>query len=368
MSVATTAEPPPIAALTECVVVPRFIARASSRSGAEAESLVRAAGVPSVLRDPDTARSPSSGTFQLWREVLGRTGRADAGLLAAGQFRHGQFDLVDYLMSTAPTLGEGLALAASHLHLLSSSSTLSVQEDGDEVTVTYGILRPDSELRWVVAEFVLGVLVEQMRNSTGRALSPLRVTFAHAAPPRTTAHTDRFGTAQVEFGAGADTVTLHRSALRLPTATADPALAAIIRRNAAAFPPPRTPAAGPVPGLRPAIMAQLAEGRPSLATTARRLAVSPRTLQRRLAESGTTWRAELDAVRRECSAGLRHAGTGSAQRAAARLGFAESRSLRRAMSRWNAQEAGRTAGAAARTTAPPAGQQKPQPTEGTPTP
>lgn len=356
MPMPTTADPPPTAALTECVVVPRFIARAASRGGAEAESLVRAAGVPSVLRDPETARSPSSGTFRLWREVLGRTGRPDAGLLVAEQYRHGRFDLVDYLISTAPTLGEGLALAAAHLHLLSSSSTLTVEESGDEVTLTYGILRPDSELRWVVAEFVLGVLMEQMRYGTGKALVPLRVTFAHPAPPRTAAHADRFGAGRVHFSAEADSLTLHRGALHLPMATADPALAAIIRRNAAAFPPPRAVAAGPVPGLRSAITAQLAQGRPSLAATARRLAVSPRTLQRRLAEAGTTWRAELDAVRRERAAGLRYAGTGSAQRAAARLGFAEPRSLRRAVNRWSAHDAGRAAGG------------PPQTAEGTPTP
>jgi AraC-like DNA-binding protein len=355
MPMPTTAEPPPTE-LTECVVVPRFIARAATRGGAEAESLVRAAGVPTVLRDPDTARSPSSGTFRLWREVLDRTGRTDAGLLAAEQYRHGQFDLVDYLISTAPTLGEGLALAAAHLHLLSSSSTLAVEESGDEVTLNYGILRPDSELRWVVAEFVLAVLMEQIRHGTGKALSPRRVTFAHPAPPRSTAHADRFGAARVDFAAGVDSITLHRGVLHLPMVTADPALAAIIRRNAAAVPPPRTVPAGPVPGLRSAILAQLAGGCPSLAATAYRLAVSPRTLQRRLAESGTTWRAELDAVRRERAAALKQAGTGSAQRAAARLGYAEPRSLRRAMNRWSAQDAARAAGV------------PPQEAEGTATP
>jgi transcriptional regulator GlxA family with amidase domain len=41
----------------------------------------------------------------------------------------------------------------------------------------------------------------------------------------------------------------------------------------------------------------LAEGSPSLAEIAHRLAISTRTLQRRLADHGTTWRAELDAAR-----------------------------------------------------------------------
>ncbi|WUH94937.1 AraC family transcriptional regulator [Streptomyces sp. NBC_00433] len=340
----SAAEPAATAPLTDCVVVPRFIARAAARDGAEADALVRAAGLPTALRAPATARMPSAGTFRLWREVLTRTGRPDAGLLTAMRYRHGFFDLVDYLISTAPTLGEGLALGARHVHLVSSSSRLTTEVSGDEVTVTYDILRPDHEMHGVVAEFVLAVLTGQFRHGTGRALSPTRVSFAHQAPRRTTAYADSFGSARVDFGAPADTITLHRRDLALPMVTADPALAAIIKRSAAAFPPPRRGPADPLPGLRTAILAQLADGRPSLDSTARRLAVSPRTLQRRLAESGTTWRAELDTVRRERSAGLRRSGAESAQRAATRLGFAETRSLRRAMNRWDARDTGPAAG------------------------
>lgn len=345
---AAAAEPAGTAPLTDCVVVPRFIARSAARSGTEAEAMVRAAGTPGVLGAPDTARSPSAGTFRLWREVLQRTGRADAGLLTALEYRHGSFDLFDYLLSTAPTLGDGLALAATHVHLVSSSSGFTTEESGDEVTVAYEILRPDEELRGVVAEFVLAVLVGHLRHDTGRALSPTRVSFAHRAPRRTAGYADCFGGAAVDFGAPADSITLHRGDLALPMATADPVLAAIIQRSAAAFPPPPQGPADPLPGLRAAVLAQLADGRPSLTGTARRLAVSPRTLQRRLAEAGTTWRAELDSVRRERSAGLRRSGSGSARHAAAQLGFAETRSLRRAMNRWDARGTNRAAGPAPR--------------------
>jgi AraC-like DNA-binding protein len=331
-----------VAALTDCIVVPRFIARAAARNSADAEALLTAAGLPTVLSDPDTARTPSSGTFQLWREVLTRTGRPDAGLLVAARYRTGLFDLLDYLLSTAPTLGEGLALAASHVHLVSSNSRLTTEVSGDEVTVTYRTLDGKDDLRAVVAEFVLAVLTEQLRHGTGKALSPTRVSFTHPAPQRSAGYADSFGAARIDFGAPADSITLHRRELELPMVTADPALAAIIRRTAAAYPPPRPVSDSAVPGLRTAILAQLADGRPSLTTTARRLAVSPRTLQRRLGESGTTWRAELDEVRRERSAGLRGTGAGSAQRAAAHLGFAETRSLRRAMNRWDARDPARS--------------------------
>jgi AraC-like DNA-binding protein len=71
----------------------------------------------------------------------------------------------------------------------------------------------------------------------------------------------------------------------------------------------------------------------SLPVAARRLAVSARTLQRRLADEGTTWRAEIDAARRERAASLLQQGTTS-DVTAARLGYSESRALRRALRRW----------------------------------
>lgn len=321
--------------LTECVVVPRFIATAAARGLREAEGFVRAAGLPTALHAPETARTPSAKTYRLWGAVITGTERPDAGLLSAAGYRPGLLDVFDYLLSTAPTVGEGLALAAGHIHLVSSNSFLTYEEDGDEVTVGYGVRRGDGELRGVVAEFALAVITAQLRYATATALSPRRVSFVHRAPRRQTGYTEAFGSARLGFGAEADSITLHRSDLERPLATADPALAAIMLRTAASLPVPRTVEESAVPGLREAIIDQLPDGRPSLATAARRLAVSPRTLQRRLGESGTTWRTELDAVRREQADSLDKAGSGSAQRAA-RLGFAESRSLRRARNRWEA--------------------------------
>ncbi|MGW5350773.1 AraC family transcriptional regulator ligand-binding domain-containing protein [Streptomyces sp. NPDC004031] len=342
-----TSPPPAVAAQnagpTESVALPRLIARAAATGDTQARSLLRAAGLPpGVLDGPVTARVPSMHLYRLWTEVLGRTGRQDAGLLTAAAYRHGQFDLFDYLFSTAPTLGEGLAVTGTYLHLLSDGSALATEESDEEVTITYGALLPDSELRGPVAEFVLGAFAQVIWHSTGGAVTPARVSFAHRAPRRTGGHTELFGGGRLDFGTGADSITLTRRALDTPLPGADPALAAIIRRTAAAVPPPRP--TGPLPDLRRAILTQFADGRPSLATAARQLAVSPRTLQRRLAESGTTWRAELDAVRQEFSLGLRRTGNWSAQQAAARLGYAEARSLRRARSRWGAREDGHPAG------------------------
>jgi AcrR family transcriptional regulator len=80
------------------------------------------------------------------------------------------------------------------------------------------------------------------------------------------------------------------------------------------------------------------DGDPSLSTVARHLAVSPRTLQRQLAAHGTTWRAELDALRRRRAAQARRSGTTKAASLVHLLGYADPRSVRRSLRRWEAGE------------------------------
>ncbi|MBF5000571.1 hypothetical protein IRT45_25850 [Nocardia sp. BSTN01] len=77
------------------------------------------------------------------------------------------------------------------------------------------------------------------------------------------------------------------------------------------------------------------------ASSLTRLAVSPRTLQRRLAESGTTWRRELDLARRSVAGSVAETTTQSAL--AYRLGYSDARALRRAARRWKSDIAGETA-------------------------
>jgi AraC-like DNA-binding protein len=76
----------------------------------------------------------------------------------------------------------------------------------------------------------------------------------------------------------------------------------------------------------------------SLSSMSHQLAVSPRTLQRRLREEGTSWREQIDAVRRQQATRL--LGEGKTRLSVAvRLGYRDDRTLRRAMHRWNQRRA-----------------------------
>jgi AraC-like DNA-binding protein len=84
---------------------------------------------------------------------------------------------------------------------------------------------------------------------------------------------------------------------------------------------------------RATLLASLQTGDATLSELAHRLAVSPRTLQRQLAAHGTSLRAEINTARRDLANRLSQNGATNSL-IALRLGYSDTRALRRAVRRW----------------------------------
>jgi AraC-like DNA-binding protein len=85
---------------------------------------------------------------------------------------------------------------------------------------------------------------------------------------------------------------------------------------------------------RVAIASRLAHGRPPIGAIARALHASPRTIQRRLGEQGTSYGDLIDSVRRERVESLVTAGRLSITEIAFLAGFTDVSGFRRAYKRW----------------------------------
>jgi AraC-like DNA-binding protein len=129
-------------------------------------------------------------------------------------------------------------------------------------------------------------------------------------------------------------MTLAPADLSRPLIDADAQLGAVLRERAArVIAQAATPAwAGRV---RQVITAHLADEGLSLSAAGRQLALSPRSLQRRLEAEGTTWSETVDEVRRDRAAVLLAQGF-SKTAVTARLGFSDASALRSALRRWGA--------------------------------
>jgi AraC-like DNA-binding protein len=211
-------------------------------------------------------------------------------------------------------------------------------ERGDRVEMILQ-LRSDLVRSDHLIEFVLATWVIRLRRMTGRPISPLGVDLAHAAPGRDDADHRTFFGSDVRFERGRDALVFTRDVLALPVAGANRDLTAALEQSLAR----ELAALGERGGDGIAALARdrlreaLLTGRCDVTTVSKALAMSERTLQRRLGECGTTFQALLDDVRRELALAQLERGAGTLTDLAFTLGYADLSAFSRAFRRWTGE-------------------------------
>ena len=246
----------------------------------------------------------------------------------------GELDLFDYLFTTAGTLREGLETDGRYTHLVTTRLQRRVEAETDrETTYSYRQAEPGGRGEDLCLQFSVAALCARARAATGQHVRPVRVAFAQSAPQSHRRLAEALGTRNIDFGAPVTTFTFSARDLDSPMRGADPCLARILNRIAASLPtPPSVTWHGHFQRL---LARSIAAGSPSLESVAKQMAVSPRTLQRQLAERGTTWRAELNAARQRRAEKARQSRTVSNAALARQLAYSDARSVRRALRRWD---------------------------------
>lgn len=315
----------------------RLVRDTALRVGVDPARLAGVHGTGDAVLAGELNRIPLASLVKLW-EMVAEKGPG-AGLAVAEAATLGTLTTWDYLVTTGATLADSLR-AAQPYHRLVTAAAEGFDLDYDrELTVGYRTTADDPGASAVINEYVLAYYLRRAREATGRAIVPTRVTFGHSAPRDRSMLVDAFGTGSIEFNAPADSITFAAADAAAPLPRADPMLAELLRSHADLVLASARPIPGPLETFRIALSASIAQGDASLTTVARRLAMSPRTLQRHLAEHGTTWRQEFDLARYEQARGLLAENRLSTAAIATRLGFTDDRALRKAMRRWSGTSA-----------------------------
>lgn len=318
------------AILARCVI-------ATAGDGLDARMLLHEAALPDTVLSSEYGMVSSRAYLRLWEVAEFHQQAPAVGLRIADTYRIGRFGVYDYLFSTAATVADGIAAVRECGGTMATNHEYRVDPDGTDRAHerTTALVLADGVGSGVdlTVQAAYASTVARMRYATGASITPTRITLRQQPPQTSTAFRDVFGTRDIEFDAPVDSMTFRIDDLARPLRTADPVLAAILRQHAETLSTPQLDDPSWPERVQAALMAAISEGDASLQTVARRLTVSPRTLQRRLAEADTTWRQELDRARQT----LADSADGRATRSAVahRLGYSDARALRRAARRWN---------------------------------
>lgn len=284
---------------------------------------------------PDIPRLPHDTVSAIWMAALRLTGDAQLGLHVGERVRPGSFDALGQLLMTCATLGEAAEQADRFAALVGGGGRFAARREDGGIRLLYLPFDPDWPCRRHRVEAVLTATLTFTRWLSGTHIVPHATRFRHAAPETLSEHRRIFGLTP-EFNAEDDSLLLGPDVLSLPVRQANPGLKAVLSGYVQAE-LARLDADDPLRGrLADSLRAALAAGRsPGIDAAAAALNLTPRTLQRRLAERGTSFQAEVNTLRAALAKDLLRGDPSlSIAGIAARLGFADAANFHRAFKTW----------------------------------
>lgn len=300
--------------------------------GVPVPAVLRVAGLPEDLfLSPQVNLTPAQ-FYALWTALESVTGDPAFGAAMAGQISAEIFQPPLFAALCSPDLRHAVERIAVHKRLIGPLA-LAVADVGEGLRVT--VTWPHSPVppNGLVA-FELAFIVVLARLGTRVRVLPAAITMP--SPPRGAAGAAYRELLGVPFGAGASTsVTFSAADARRPFLTANEEMWRFfepeLRRRLADLDRVESTS----DRVRAALLELLPAGRADAGAVARRLALSGRTLQRRLADEGTTFQAVLDRTRLALAHHYLDRRDITVAEVAFLLGYDEPSSFYRAFHRWS---------------------------------
>jgi len=302
------------------------------RLGLDVEELCASIGVDIEVFLDTTGRPARDASGRLWRAALVQSGDRFLGLNAAEVWEARVDHLVFLLLLSADTFGEGLTAGIRFQELLSHGRVLTFGEHPKHHALHINRIEHELPVLAHEVEFLAAILTKLFRFATDDAFVLEEVHFEHPYRGSIEKYSRAFRTT-VLFGQSRNTLLIGDDSWNLSLAHGNQVLHRELRGIAAGLHAGH-PDRSFLDSVRHRIKGLLPKGNCGVEPVATALHMTPRTLQRRLQEDGTTFRALVDATRKSIvlDGVERHQAPEEIVRHA---GFTNPRSFRRAMKRWN---------------------------------
>ncbi len=298
--------------------------------GVDGPTLLAQAGLDlAVLRANPGGRVPTDAMTRLWALATEQSDDPAMGLQVGKTSLPMHLRVMGLLIQTAPTLGHILEMAVRYQRLISTGVTVRLQQRPDAVGLEICCL-PDVILHPASIDAFVAAHVSNLRR-----LSPeggvQQVMLQRSAPADAAPWRQILG-CPVTFDQPGNIVWHHRDRLAAPLLLGDAGLwrqhETLARQELAAL-----DATPPLIQTLQGLLRANGDALPGLAELAAAVAMSERSLRRRLAELGSGYRQLVDAWRSERAGQLVRGGESLAE-VAHRLGFSDASNFSKAFRRW----------------------------------
>ena len=301
--------------------------------GIDTASVLKRAGLKAgALRNP-LGRLTLDRDNAIWREIVAATGDPAIGLRLGRYFKLHGFGIVGYLMMNVDTVFEGMQRFCKYQRLITNAYRSETIRDEDSLAyVTYyeGDWQPE---RRCTLDFIMSS-TRQLAVDVGIDIPAVKqVCFQYDRPADLAPYAAVFGNANLQFGCADTRFVFVEEAAETPVIGANPELleAFDLQAKALLAEYDRESFSDRV---RQAITQNLQGATPALGEIAGALNLSPRSLQMKLQEEGTSYQTLLDEVRKDMAIAYLRGGDLKKTEIAYLLGFSQASAFSRKFKRW----------------------------------
>ena len=287
--------------------------------------------------EPETVRSPDAylpiETYLRIQDAAAEYVHDPYFGLHMGEFAQpGSWSILGYLMMNCKTLGEAFEKTGRYQRIIGNLITVRAEPGPGKVRLVYFTPPHAPQMSRHCFEATFSSSVHLARTLSGLPINPLEVTFIYPEP-ESRAEYERIFHCPVRFGQQDNSMTLDPGLGSLPVRMANPALLAHFEQYARDFIAQMERGDSTTHAVTRIILAQLDDPSLSIKKVAREMAVSVRTLQKRLEAEGVVFSDLLRDIRRRLAEQYLRENY-SVEQITYLLGFSEPSVFRKSFKKW----------------------------------
>jgi AraC-like DNA-binding protein len=276
---------------------------------------------PRLRRTHGPLRVSARLVVDMMESAAEQTGQADFGLRHAQWLNLRGLDTISLLWDQVGSVAEWYRLAQRYIHLENNALQYDLAIDDGEAALVHGVL---AVLRPRATQFTfafMALTVRVFRTVVGPDWRPLRAEFMCAAPADLSSYR-AFFRCDLRFGEARNALVVRRADFERELPGRNREMVSFLEDHLQRQSTSQAASVGDQ--VAQMLMSETAGRTLVLRQLAERLALSPRTLQRRLASEGTSYGQILDDVRREVAGGhVQRFGRTRLSQLAFELGFSD---------------------------------------------
>lgn len=311
--------------------LPRAFWRAVERLGLRPSAILQLARLPATLHLDETVVISTAQLFAIWNAIEVLSGDPAFSIRMVQETSTATHKLAFLAASYAADYRDGLARIARFKRMC-SPDRLRFEESRQTVSITSEWHPGTGSEPALSVDANFALMIELGRRGSGHNIAPVAVEYAR--PGQGSDAHRAFFNCPIRFGAERDRLVLRTADLDRPFIGYNPELLEILTPPLVAAVAELDARASLGEQVKYVLKRAMASGRPDVADVARELGLSERTLQRRMTEEGTSFRALLTASRQEFGKHLLSDTAIDVEEVAYLLGYEDPNSFYRAFRDW----------------------------------